>query len=89
MRDQPFSASSTLLFALVPGAGTSTNRPELFAQRGRPTTARRPPSRRRRIACRSSLLSAGDGYSTLRSPDVGNLRLLKRTVRLTASASRA
>ena len=31
MRDQPFSASSTLLFAIVPGAGTSTNRPELFA----------------------------------------------------------
>src|SRR5690242_1842625 len=30
VRDQPFAASSTLLFAIVPGAGTSTNRPELF-----------------------------------------------------------
>ena len=31
IRGQPFSASSTLLFAVVPGAGTSTNRPELFS----------------------------------------------------------
>ncbi len=31
---QPFSASSTLLFATVPGAGTATNTPELF---GNPT----------------------------------------------------
>src|SRR6202035_873709 len=31
IRGQPFSASSTLLFAIVPGIGTSTNRPELFA----------------------------------------------------------
>ncbi|HZL48864.1 MAG TPA: hypothetical protein VFC30_07605, partial [Solirubrobacteraceae bacterium] len=31
VRAQPFSASSTLLFAIVPGVGTSTNRPELFA----------------------------------------------------------
>src|ERR1039458_493168 len=30
--DQPFSASSTLLFAVVPGEGTSTNRPELFGR---------------------------------------------------------
>src|SRR2546430_5210071 len=31
IRNQPFKASSTLLFAIVPGAVTSTNRPELFA----------------------------------------------------------
>ena len=30
IRSQPFSPSSTLLFAIVPGAGISTNRPELF-----------------------------------------------------------
>src|ERR1700676_4466535 len=29
VRAQPFSASSTLLFAVVPGFATSTNRPEL------------------------------------------------------------
>ena len=31
VNNQPFSASSTFLFAIVPGAGTATNRPELFA----------------------------------------------------------
>jgi len=35
VRNQPFAATSTLLFAIVPGAGTSTNRPELF-HRGTP-----------------------------------------------------
>jgi len=31
MSDQPFAASSTLLFAVIPGVGTSSNRPELFS----------------------------------------------------------
>src|SRR5208283_4725073 len=30
VRGQPFSSSSTLFFALIPGAPTSTNIPELF-----------------------------------------------------------
>ncbi len=30
IREQPFRASSTLLFVTIPGAGTVTNRPELF-----------------------------------------------------------
>src|ERR1017187_6193211 len=29
---RPFSSSSTLVFAVVPGGGTITNRPELFGQ---------------------------------------------------------
>ena len=32
---QPYSATSTLLFALVPGEGTATNHPELFGFAGR------------------------------------------------------
>jgi two-component system, OmpR family, sensor kinase len=81
-RDQPFSANSTLLFAIVPGAGTSTNSPELL--RGGPpddgeTAAEQ--DQENRLAAR--LLTVGDGYSTLPLPDVGNLRVLKRTVRLT------
>src|SRR5271168_4881426 len=32
VRDQPFGVSSTLLFAMVPGAPTSTNRPELLGR---------------------------------------------------------
>jgi two-component system OmpR family sensor kinase len=81
VRGQPFSASSTLLFALVPGAPTSTNNPELFADE--------PPDNGETIAEQNQenhlaarLLTVGEGYSTLALPDVGNLRLLKRTVRL-------
>ena len=90
VRGQPFSSSSTLFFALVPGAPTSTNVPELFDD-GPPddgeTVAKQ--DQENRIAAR--LLTVADGYSTLPLPDVGSLRLLKRTVRLTglpASAHR-
>jgi signal transduction histidine kinase len=76
---QPFSASSTLLFALIPGQPASTNRPELF---GNP-----PPddgetyaeqAQENRLSAR--LPVAPDGYTTLLLPDVGNLRLLKRSL---------
>ena len=49
LRTQPFSASSTLLFAVVPGAGTATNSPELVTARSpddgetRGRAARREP----------------------------------------------
>ncbi len=79
--DQPFSASSTLLFAVVPGGGTSTNRPELLGKGPRDegeTVAQQ--ERENRLSAR--LLTVGDGYSTLRVADVGKLRLLKRPVRL-------
>src|SRR4051794_40838327 len=77
---QPFKASSTLLFAVVPGVGTSTNRPELFAQQ--PADRGDSPSEQREedgVAKR--LLAAPYGYSTLTLPDVGELRLLKHRVR--------
>ncbi len=79
--DQPFSASSTLLFALVPGAGTSTNRPELFAGAA-PDSGESAAQQNQENRLSQRLLTVGDGYSTLGLPDVGNLRLLKRTVRL-------
>ena len=79
IRDQPFSASSTLLFALVPGAGTSTNRPELLDQTvpddGETRVQQAAENRLSR-----QLLTARAGYSTLLLPDVGNLRVLKLVV---------
>jgi len=79
VHDQPFGASSTLLFASVPGAGTSTNQPELLGQAapddGESANAQ---SQENRLARR--LLTVADGYSTLSLPDVGDLRLLKRRV---------
>jgi two-component system, OmpR family, sensor kinase len=78
IRGQPLSASSTLLFAIVPGARTSTNRPELF------TLARidngesvLEQTQENRLAAR--LRTVHDGYSTLTLPDVGGLRLLERS----------
>ena len=79
--DQPFSASSTLLFALIPGAATSTNRPELFG-RATPDEGESEAEQEQENRLSARLLTAGDGYSTVALPDVGNLRLLKRLVRL-------
>jgi two-component system, OmpR family, sensor kinase len=80
IRDQPFKASSTLLFAVVPGAGTSTNRPELFASTA--DNGETPAAQSAEDRLSSRLLSAQDGYSTVLLPDVGKLRLLKRAVRV-------
>jgi len=79
VRNQPFRASSTFLFAIVPGAGTSTNRPELFAHTT-PDNGETPAEQAQENRLSGQLLSAPDGYNTLALPDVGNLRLLKRTV---------
>jgi signal transduction histidine kinase len=82
VRDQPFGASSTLLFANVAGEPTSTNRPELF---GHPTPDEGETVTEQETEDRLSaaLLRVGDGYSTVVLADVGNLRLLKRTISLT------
>src|SRR5580704_16051342 len=79
IRDQPFGASSTLLFALVPGAGTSTNRPELLA-RAVPDDGETVVQQAAENRLSRQLLTAHGGYSTLSLPDVGNLRVLKLIV---------
>jgi signal transduction histidine kinase len=81
VRDQPFSASSTFLFAIVPGVGTSTNRPELFAH-ARPDDGETPVEQAQENRLSEQLLTVPPGYATLALPDVGNLRLLKRIVRV-------
>jgi signal transduction histidine kinase len=77
IRGQPFSASSTLLFAIVPGVGTSTNRPELFAG-AKPDSGETVAQQAAENRLSARLFSAGAGYSTVTLPDVGDLRLLKR-----------
>jgi two-component system OmpR family sensor kinase len=81
IRGQPFAASSTLLFALVPGASASTNRPELFSPQA-PDNGETSAEQSQENRLSRKLLMAHVGYSTLLLPDVGNLRLLKRTVLL-------
>jgi two-component system, OmpR family, sensor kinase len=81
VRDQPFAASSTLLFAVVPGVGTSTNRPELF-NRATPDDDESQPQQVQENRLSSQLLTNREGFSTAALPDVGKLRLLKRVVAL-------
>ncbi len=79
VHNQPFSASSTFLFAIVPGAGTATNRPELFAH-ARPDNGETQAEQAQENRLSAQLLSVPPGYATLALPDVGNLRLIKRVV---------
>jgi two-component system, OmpR family, sensor kinase len=83
---QPFSASSTLLFAVVAGAGTSTNRPELFSPPS-PDHGETPAEQAQEDRLSGRLLAAGEGYTTLALPDVGDLRLLKHVVRVPGGPS--
>jgi two-component system OmpR family sensor kinase len=84
---QPFSSSSTLFFALIPGAPTSTNVPELFDDEP-PDNGETVTEQDQENHLAAHLLTVGDGYSTLPLSDVGSLRLLKRTVRLVGVPSR-
>src|SRR5207244_10718534 len=81
VRDQPFAAGSTLLFAVVPGVGMSTNRPGRFSQR-KFARDEAPAAQAQENRLSARLLTAGLGYSTLALPDVGELRLLTRVVSL-------
>jgi two-component system OmpR family sensor kinase len=81
IRSQPFSASSTLLFAIVPGAHTSSNRPELFAQ-ARVDNGETAAEQAEENRLAAKLANVHDGYSTLILPDVGDLRLLERSLDL-------
>jgi two-component system OmpR family sensor kinase len=79
VHNQPFGASSTLLFAVIPGVGTSTNQPELLGNVG-PDYDETPAEQDQENLLAHRVLSVHDGYSTVDFPDVGDLRLLKRRV---------
>jgi two-component system OmpR family sensor kinase len=86
VRDQPFGASSTLLFAIVPGTSTSTNRPELLSPSA-PDKGETVAEQDQENRLSERILTAPETYSTLPLPDVGNLRLLKRFVRVPGGLS--
>jgi two-component system, OmpR family, sensor kinase len=79
IRAQPFGASSTLLFALVPGQAPSTNRPELLSP-SVPDYGETDAEQAQENRLSARLLSSPQGFTTVELPDVGNLRLLKRSV---------
>jgi two-component system, OmpR family, sensor kinase len=80
VRAQPYTASSTLLFVLVPGAPTASNHPEVFGSAAELGENPAEQARENRTAHR--LLTPRLGYSTPRVPDVGRMRILERSVDL-------
>jgi signal transduction histidine kinase len=80
VRAQPYTASSTLLFVLVPGAQTASNHPEVFGSVPEPGESSAEQSREDRAA--RELLVAHIGYSDKHVPDVGTMRILERAVDL-------
>ena len=79
IESQPFTASSTLLFALIPAAATATNRPELFRPEA-PDHGENVAEQTQENRLAAQLPAVHLGYATLALPDVGDLRILKRTV---------
>jgi signal transduction histidine kinase len=78
--DRPFTAASTLLFVNVPGAGTSSNRSELFAGPA-PDNGETPAEQAGEGRLSARLLTVKEGHSTLNLPDIGRFRVIRRTVR--------
>ncbi len=78
---QPYTASSTLLFVLVPGAPRASNRPEVFGGT-RPEVGEASAQQARENAAGRRLLVAHIGCRTARVPDVGRMRVLERSLDL-------
>jgi two-component system, OmpR family, sensor kinase len=76
---QPFSGSSTLLFVIVPGAGTTSNHPELFGG-SQPDHGETAAQQARENALGRRLLLPVIGYSTVAVPDAGAVRFLEHRV---------
>jgi two-component system, OmpR family, sensor kinase len=85
---QPFNANSTVLYALVPGAGTATNTPELLGSHA-PDDGESVAVQAQENRAASRLLHARTGFSTLALPDVGHLRLLNRQMRIPGMGAHA
>ncbi len=83
---QPFNANSTVLYTLVPGAGTATNTPELLGSHA-PDDGESAAVQEQENRAAGLLLAARSGFSTLVLPDVGYLRLLNRQVRIPGSGA--
>ena len=76
---QPYSATSTLLFALVPGALHASNHAELFGA-GKPDEGETAVQQARENRAGRRLLVPRLGYSVRIVPDVGRMRILERLV---------
>lgn len=81
VRAQPYTASSTLLFVLVPGGATASNHPEVFGG-STPEAGETTPERLRENRAGQQLRLVRLGYSTRHVADVGTMRVFERPVNL-------
>jgi len=78
VRAQPYTASSTLLFVIVPHASTVSNHPEVFG--GPPESGESIVEQQREDQAGARLLRPRLGYSVAHVSDVGRMRLFARAV---------
>jgi two-component system, OmpR family, sensor kinase len=76
---QPFGTTAKLLFVLVPGAGTTSNHPELFGS-SRPDDGETAAQLAHENVLGRALVVPRLGYSTQTAPDVGPIRVFERRV---------
>lgn len=77
VRAQPFTGTSSLLFADVPGYGTVSNHPELFGG-PRPDDGESVAEQQQENALGQAVLNGPSGLSTREAADVGKVRLDER-----------
>ncbi len=81
VRGQPFTATSTLFFVLVPGEPSASNHPDVFGG-GAPAPGETVAEQAAEDREGAELKRPRLGYSTAPVPDVGKVRVLERAVRL-------
>jgi two-component system OmpR family sensor kinase len=79
VRAQPFTGTSSLLFAVVPGEGTVSNHPELFGGE-RPDDGETVAQQEHENTLGQALLKGGSGLSTRHVPDIGAVGVDERLV---------
>jgi signal transduction histidine kinase len=79
LRAQPYNGRASLMFAVVPGAGTASNHPELFGDAG-PEAGETAAQQSRENALGQKVLEGPVGLRTAAVPDVGQVRLDERVV---------
>jgi two-component system, OmpR family, sensor kinase len=79
LRAQPYNGRASLMFAVVPGAGTASNHPELFGADG-PEGAETAAQQKHEDALGQNVLKGALGLRTAAVADVGEVRLDERLV---------
>ncbi|MHB8492479.1 MAG: sensor histidine kinase, partial [Solirubrobacteraceae bacterium] len=84
---RPFTADATLVFVQLHGAPVVTNQPEVVGAQRRPDRGESGEEQALENTAGAGLLRAREGFSTVSLPDLGDLRLLHRSVSLSPRTS--